>query len=382
MTPINEPPSRPATLPPITAPPTSVAHSGGAPLASEVAPRDKKREPIACEDATILARVGRELVLGGDVLPAVREMISAKDSAVSLKGADNIPEELRADVLREILLSKLLPQRINLKLMYCDALRGIPAENLPRIKKQLGEQFEKMEVARLIEKTESGSRLKLEAKLREMGTSLDRMKRAYQERILAQQWALQQLTEEEEITHEDMLAYYREHKADYETPTRARWEQMSALFEKHPEKQGAREAIAAMGNLVVRQGKPFAEVARAHSEGAAAAQGGARSWAAKGALVSRVLDDARFSLPVGQMSQIIEDDKGFHIIRVVQREEAACKSFAEVQTEIREKITGRGRAERQERYLVRLRKEIPVWTIFDDKPLEERITSIMGRKLR
>ena len=38
------------------------------------------------------------------------------------------------------------------------------------------------------------------------------------------------------------------------------------------------------------------------------------------------------------MSQPIEDDKGFHIVRVVERTEAGRKPFLEAQVEIREKL--------------------------------------------
>ena len=50
-------------------------------------------------------------------------------------------------------------------------------------------------------------------------------------------------------------------------------------------------------------------------------EGGRYDWTTKGSLVSDVIDQAIFSLPVGKLSRILEDEKGFHIVRVIERED-------------------------------------------------------------
>ena len=67
-----------------------------------------------------------------------------------------------------------------------------------------------------------------------------------------------------------------------------------------------------MGNQVFA-GAPFAEVAKAGSDGVTAAAGGQRDWTNKGSLACQELDRALFGLPVGQLSPIIEGPTGFHI---------------------------------------------------------------------
>src|SRR5206468_1856648 len=97
------------------------------------------------------------------------------------------------------------------------------------------------------------------------------------------------------------------------------------------------QLIADMGNGVLR-GTPLAEVAKVRSQGATAGKGGQWEWTAQGSLRSTVLDRAIFSLPVGAMSQIVEDDDGYHIVRVLQRKAGGRTPFLEAQVEIKKQL--------------------------------------------
>ena len=91
----------------------------------------------------------------------------------------------------------------------------------------------------------------------------------------------------------------------------------------------------------------------------------------KGSLVSEVLDQALFTLPVGQLSEILEDRHGFHIIRVVQRSDPDLMPFADAQVEIKKKIRDERTSDKRQKYLAGLRKKIRVWNIFKDAEVRE-----------
>src|SRR5262249_27487059 len=160
--------------------------------------------------------------------------------------------------------------------------------------------------------------------LREMGSSVEREKRQFIDQTLGQQWIHQQLKSDKEVTHQDMLDYYRDHATDYDYPAQCRWEQISVRISKHPSKQAAFQILAEMGNRIYN-GAPFAEVAKSGSDALSAQKGGENDWTIKGSLASEPLDKALFSLPVGQLSPIIEDSRQFHIVRVIERKEAGRK---------------------------------------------------------
>lgn len=335
--------ARPATDPP--------AHQTSTEQAPEVS------EAVLCEGAQILARVGPKVVLASEVIAPINEILGQQK--------DKIPPS-QLEVYRKAYMKKLLEQRIDIKLVYYDAERKIPKENVDKIKERLGEQFELAEVPRRIKEAKLGSRQELEEKMLVLGTSLEREKRAFTERVVAMQWIQQQATANEEISHEEMLAYYQDHLADFEHAARARWEQLMVRKSGRQSDAEARTMLGRMGNEVLG-GAAFAEVAKKQSQGPTASKGGVWDWTNKGSLVSDSLDQAVFGLPVGQLSQIIEDAQGFHIVRVIERKDASRTPFVEAQVEIRKKIRERREKEAREKYLTKLREEIPVWTVFDSE---------------
>ncbi len=134
-----------------------------------------------------------------------------------------------------------------------------------------------------------------------------------------------------------------------------------ARFDRFPNKAAAWQAIAGWGNEIV-QGTPFTDVAQAHSQDVSAADGGVHTWTTKGSLASKVIDEAIFSLPVGQLSQILEDSRGFHIIRVLEQHDLEVTPFTEKQAEIVKKIREERINDKRNEYKAKLREESPSGT--------------------
>ena len=344
-----------------------VAEVPGTPFTPEH--RTPARTPMEpCEGAQILARVGSEVILASEVLPAIDELLA--------RYKDRIPS-YQLEPQRRLLIEQQLKVPIETRLIYLDACRKIPKENLPKIEKTLGEQFEKSELPKMMKDANVETRGELDQKLRGMGTSLERRKQAFVQRALAQSWVHEQLKLDEEMTYDEMLEYYRQHLEDFDRPVRARWEELMVRLSKYRSKEEAYAAIAQMGNQTLA-GVPLAEVAKSRSDGPTASEGGVRDWTHKGSLVCEELDRALFGLPVGQLSPILESENGLHIIRVTERELGGRLPFAEAQAEIRPKIRQQ-RAKRQwEAYVARLREQIPVWTIFDDQAQGEQVSGRDG----
>jgi len=72
------------------------------------------------------------------------------------------------------------------------------------------------------------------------------------------------------------------------------------------------------------------------------------------------IDKAIFSLPIGELSDLIETQRGFHIVRVTDREQASRTSFLDAQIDIKKAIEGEKRKAAYDKYVDKLRKEIPV----------------------
>ncbi len=363
---------RVASLSPPPAMPDNFPPQPVSPPGAEIESPDPVADLTICEGAQILARVGSEVVLASEILPMANQTLSG------LEGIEKASESDLAKA-REQLVKKILPQHIELKLLYVDAKRTIPAEALENINKQLGTRFEEVEVSDRLKNLKLNSRRELESQLTAWGTSLDHEKQAYIEREIAKQWIYEKVHKEEKISHEQLVEYYQAHASEYDHPTRLRWEHLEVTFHRHPDKREAWQRIAAMGNAV-QQGRPFAQVAKDLSEGAMASSGGQHDWLMQGSLKSEVLDQALFTLPVGAMSAILEDETGFHIVRVVEREDAYRTPFKEVQEAIREKLKNEHRQTQMAEFVERLRQEIPVWTVFDEQSAEMTVSAAASKR--
>ena len=265
----------------------------------------------------ILATVGTQPILAGELLGRVNELLAPYTDRLS-------EDELQAQ--RWLLMQKMLPSAIEAKLVYQDFLRTIPEKQVGVIRSNVYEQFDKNQLPSLVERAKVASAADLDAKMRSLGSSLDNTRLAFFEQVAAREMIRRQTEQEQEVTHDELLQYYHEHLPDYELQSKARWEELMTRFDEFDSKEEAYQAIAKMGNAVLN-GAPLDVVARRDSQGPTAHEGGQYDWTTKGSLVSEVIDQAIFRLPVGKLSRILEDHKGFHIVRVIQRKEAGRVPF-------------------------------------------------------
>ena len=311
-------------------------------------------EPL--DGVTVMARVGPEVVLEADLLtPTALEWLAKVTPGMK-------PDQIR-DLRRQI-CRQVLPQHVDSLLVYVDACRTIPEERLPEIEKKVNEAFDSQQLPQMVKQAGCDSAAEYEALLRSRGQSLERVRKMFFERALAQQWMQQKVDIDTEIPHADMIAFYQGHLADYDFAAKARFEQLTVKVGKRS-RQEAWNLLAAMGNDVL-EGRSFADVARERSEGPTASSGGAFDWTTRGSLVSKVVDEAIFTLPVGELSAILEEPAALHIVRVVERVDAGRVPFIEAQTGIREQLSEERRKRELDDYLAKLRQRTPVWTAFDE----------------
>ena len=310
----------------------------------------------------VVATVGDQMILAGDLLPTIDQMLQEHVGKVP-------PDQL--DQQRVVLVQQMLPRKIEVKLVILDFYRTIPSDKqkevLGNINKQVEKEFYGSYVATVQKQLDVESLTQLDIKLKSFRSSIEMKKNEFREQMIAQTIIGQKIDKSPEITHRQLLEYYHQHTADYDVAARARWEKLTARFDKYPDKAAAERAIVEMGNQVLR-GADFAAVAKKLSQGTNADAGGYHDWTTKGSLVSEVVDHAIFTLPIYKLSQILEDERGFHIVRVLEREEASRIEFVDAQDEIREKLQEEDRKRQVRDYIKKLHDVTYVWTIFDETP--------------
>ncbi|QEG37875.1 peptidylprolyl isomerase [Bythopirellula goksoeyrii] len=334
------------------------------------------------EGGQIVARIDGQIVLASDVLWIVNLILEAN--------AQQIPPNQREEAARAILRQQVMGL-IDTKVLYADFRRKVPTENMPKIEENLNEPFEEMEIPRLSKMLEVSDRRELEEVLHNRGTSLGDLRRQFYERTIAGEWLRQMAPKPKTVTHEEMLAYYQSHEAEYDFPSQATWEELMIRFDQvGNDRAVAWRTITEMGNAVWQQvmqnpqvrGPVMEEIAKAKSHGFTASQGGAHDWTTKGALRSTEIDEALFSLEVGQLSDVIESELGFHIVRVLERKEAGRTPFTEAQADIRETLEAESKKDLVGVEMEKLRNKSRIWTIFDGEFRGSEIASLKGGTAR
>ena len=305
----------------------------------------------AFKPGKVLALVGGEPIFVGDLMFQINQIIEEK--------MGNAPENIK-EKQRQAAIPLLLPQFVESKILYQGAVRGLPdGVDLEGIFEQVEGQFEQSALPKMMESAGVKSVVEFDARLRGQDYSLRQLKR---------NWAVKQFTRHSvgqaigripETTHQEMLDRYQEKLASYEKPARAKWEQIVVRFDRTSSRNEAKKMIVDIGNRIV-YGADFAATAKEHSHGYNAAEGGYCDWTTQGALALEEVDKAVFAFPVGELSPMIETKQGFYIVRVIERELASRTSFLDAQVDIKKEIESEKRKAAFDKYVDKLRKEIPV----------------------
>jgi peptidyl-prolyl cis-trans isomerase D len=143
------------------------------------------------------------------------------------------------------------------------------------------------------------------------------------------------------ITTDDLQAYYNQHRDQYHVPEQVK---VSHILIKTPlpgpdgkvDEKGVAEAQHRAEDLLkqLKGGAKLEDLAKKYSEDPGSGkQGGSLGWIGKGQTVPE-FEKTAFSLPKGQISDLVKSSYGFHIIRVDEKQEAHTKSLDEVKAEI------------------------------------------------
>jgi hypothetical protein len=339
----------------ISAPGVTPGEAGGA--------RQAEGAPILMESTKLLARIGGgEHILFGDVMADVYKEFAQKSRRCP-------PDQQEA--LLMMLVHKQVHALIPFKVLISEVRRKVPKEELEKTWKQVEYICNTKFIPIVLKDQKLASVEAFAAKLKAEGSSLEKFKLTFIEQQLAQQFLSDHTKVDEEVHPDELKAYYQDHYEEYKYPAKVRWEQLLVKFASRT-KQEARQLIAEMGNQV-RSGVPWEAVAKARSEGSTAPEGGVWDWTSQGAMRFAALDKALFALPLGAMSQVLEDDRSVQIVRVIERTEAGVISFEEKQREIKKLIVDARIKKKKEEFVQKMMAEYKpqIWTVFDQPAANE-----------
>ncbi|MGI8992642.1 MAG: peptidylprolyl isomerase [Bryobacteraceae bacterium] len=134
------------------------------------------------------------------------------------------------------------------------------------------------------------------------------------------------------VSGADLQKAYDSNQEKYRTPERVKVRHI--LLKSDASNDAAVKAKAEGILKQLRGGADFAELAKKNSEDpGSAAKGGELDWIVRQQTV-KPFEDAAFSLPVNQISDLVKTQYGYHILQVEAKEPAHLKTFEEVRPEL------------------------------------------------
>lgn len=182
--------------------------------------------------------------------------------------------------------------------------------------------------------------------------------------------------EESKVSDEEAKKYYDEHIEDFTKSevkashilisTRDEATQAPLSDAEKAKKKEEAEAILKQA----KSGKNFAELAQQHSQDPGSAKlGGDLGYFDKKRMVPE-FSEVAFALKVGEISDLVETEYGYHIIKLIDKKEAEVESFESVKQGIKdnleydkynalvEELKGKAKIERSEENLKKVEEEI------------------------
>jgi peptidyl-prolyl cis-trans isomerase SurA len=255
------------------------------------------------------------------------------------------------DAQRKDILKRALTAMIDEQLVAGEASAlGIEVgdDELQRLLEQLARE-NKMDMAQF------------KSALAAQGLSLDSVRDSLRRQQLTMR-LLQYKVKPRRVSDEEVQAAYANMNKNNEWEVRARDIFVSAPDGATAAQQAAARAKADGALRRIRGGESFARVARDVSDGPTAKEGGDLGYFRRGQML-KDLEQAAFSLQPGEVSGLIRvtgEHGGFHLVTVEDRRQLPARPLAEVQEEIRNRLTSESVMKEREHYLTQLRKTAQV----------------------
>jgi len=217
------------------------------------------------------------------------------------------------------------------------------------------------EVMAVVKDMLAKNRLTMQAylkKLAEEGNTLESSKQEIRGQMLRMRLLRREVQSRILVTDEEIGEYYDKHREDYEGREAVHIRQ---IFLPVPEgaDSGARDRVRAEANQLrerILKGERFEVMAARYSRGPAAAEGGDIGFVERGIMMPEV-EKTAFSLPVGEVSEVLETEAGFLLLVVVDKKGAGLKPLPVVRDEIKAKIEDEKVNKKYDEWMVEHRKK-------------------------
>jgi peptidyl-prolyl cis-trans isomerase C len=228
-------------------------------------------------------------------------------------------------------------------------------------KKNIAVNAEKVNMEIKTIKDRFPSQEEFEKIIAEMGISEAEIKSQIERNLAIRQLIDTQVIDKITVSEADTKAYYDNNPNLFQKPEQVKASHILIKVESDAtdlQKAQARIEIAKIQQKL-KDGQDFATLAREHSQGPSAKNGGDLGYFGRGQMV-KPFEDAAFALKPGQVSEIVETQFGYHLIKVVDKQPERIMAYAEVKDRLNQHLKTQRIDQEAKKYIDTLKKDAKI----------------------
>ena len=304
--------------------------------AGEVKQADKKAEPKAAEPKAdeqvkekaavvdpdkIVVKVNGKAIKEGRVAQDVDKHLAAQlknwgdEANRPQEMIDSVKEQIRTEVVDMLVDESLLGEQFSAK-----KIKITDEQAQERIKEMAAERNQTLE--------------DVEKEIVAFGMTMADLREQISKQLAVEELLAVEMKEKADVSEQEAKDFYDSNPQFFSQPEMVRASHILVKTEGLDE-AGKAEAKKKLEGILkqVKDGKDFAELAKANSDCPSKKDGGDLDFFRKEQMV-KPFSDAAFASKVGQVSDIVETQFGYHIIKVTDRKEAKTEKFDEAKGQI------------------------------------------------
>ena len=314
--------------------PANASASQAAPSGQAAAPAAPPK-PVPAQLPDVLARVNGESVSKADFERAV--------AALEGRAGGPVPAEQRDRVYRNV-LDQIVSYKLLVQETHTRKVDASDAEVDARVQ-QIQGQFP----------SEAAFKQMLTAR----NTTLEQLKSDARQDMAVQKMIDAEISPKIAVKPEQLTDFYTKNPDQFKQPERVRASHILIGVPRGADAAAKAQARAKAEQVLkdVKAGKDFAALAKEHSQDpGSAANGGDLGFFQQGQMVGP-FNDAAFSLAPGAISDLVETEFGFHIIKVAEKQASRTVPLDEVKPQLEQYLLERNRQEQTDAFVKGLRSK-------------------------
>ena len=323
-------------------------------LATASAPNTASAEPNSSTETavdSVAVTINGVDINESQIEAQLKPMLEKMGTQLPPTFVEQYKKQLRQRVLERIIVEQLLDEKVKAaKIVVTDE------ETIEQIKEMASQQQPPLSME------------DFKALIEAYGQSFDEVKLRIQRGLAYQKLMEAQWADKINIKEDDAKKYYSENKSKFEIPEQVRASHILVTPDaKDPNtdpNQAKAAARAKAQDLLkqIKEGADFAELAKANSDCPSSKQGGDLGFGEKsdpnsgrrGTWVAP-FEKAAFELKPGQVSDIVETQFGYHIIKIADHKDPNVIPFEQAKDDIVKLLTQTKQAELAEEYIASLK---------------------------